>query len=289
MFEISTKELFLWIKDIKKNKQGIDDFYLLLDLLGGISKSELLLLKINAQEKVNLNIDLFSLKKKWLEYIKISKPIQYISGSSYWRNFKFELTNDVLIPRVETEQIVEIASNIFDYEDKKIIFADLGTGSGTISISLVVENSNWKGLATDIDINAIQVAQKNHKKICSESDINFYCGNWWEPLKKYSGRINLAISNPPYIPRSVYEKLPSSVKDFEPKIALYGGEDGLYHIQQIISEAPKFLVKGGWLILENHFDQSKKIKNLLRDYGFNSLKTINDTFGIGRFTIGRYK
>ena len=289
MFEISTKELFLWIKDIKKNKQSIDDFYLLLDLLGGISKSELLLLKINAQEKVNLNIDLFSLKKKWLEYIKLSKPIQYISGSSYWRNFKFELTNDVLIPRVETEQIVEIASNIFDYEDKKIIFADLGTGSGTISISLVVENSNWKGLATDIDINAIQVAQKNHKKICSESDINFYCGNWWEPLKKYSGRINLAISNPPYIPRSVYEKLPSSVKDFEPKIALYGGEDGLYHIQQIISEAPKFLVKGGWLILENHFDQSKKIKNLLRDYGFNSLKTINDTFGIGRFTIGRYK
>ena len=289
MFEISTKELFLWIKDIKKNKQGIDDFYLLLDLLGGISKSELLILKINDQEKVNLNIDLFSLKKKWLEYIKLSKPIQYISGSSYWRNFKFELTNDVLIPRVETEQIVEIASNIFDYEDKKIIFADLGTGSGTISISLVVENSNWKGLATDIDINAIQVAQKNHKKICSESDINFYCGNWWEPLKKYSGRINLAISNPPYIPRSVYEKLPSSVKDFEPKIALYGGEDGLYHIQQIISEAPKFLVKGGWLILENHFDQSKKIKNLLRDYGFNSLKTINDTFGIGRFTIGRYK
>ena len=289
MFEISTKELFLWIKDIKKNKQGIDDFYLLLDLLGGISKSELLLLKINAQEKVNLNIDLFSLKKKWLEYIKLSKPIQYISGSSYWRNFKFELTNDVLIPRVETEQIVEIASNIFDYEDKKIIFADLGTGSGTISISLVVENSNWKGLATDIDINAIQVAQKNHKKICSESDINFYCGNWWEPLKKYSGRINLAISNPPYIPRSVYEKLPSSVKDFEPKIALYGGEDGLYHIQQIISDAPKFLVKGGWLILENHFDQSKKIKNLLRNYGFNSLKTINDTFGIGRFTIGRYK
>ena len=289
MFEISTKELFLWIKDIKKNKQAIDDFYLLLDLLGGTSKSKLLLLKINAQEKVNLNIDLFSLKKKWQEYIKLSKPIQYISGSSYWRNFKFELTNDVLIPRVETEQIVEIASNIFDHEDKNIIFADLGTGSGTISISLVVENSNWKGLATDIDINAIQVAQKNHKKICSESNINFYCGNWWEPLKKYSGRINLAISNPPYIPRSVYEKLPSSVKDFEPKIALYGGEDGLYHIQQIISEAPKFLVKGGWLILENHFDQSNKIKNLLRDSGFNSLKTINDTFGIGRFTIGRYK
>ena len=289
MNEISTRELFLWIRDIKKNKQDNEDFYLLLDLVGGISKSELYLLKINAQEKVNLNVDFYSLQEKWLEHIKLSKPVQYICGSSYWRNFKFELSNDVLIPRVETEQIVEIASNIFKREDKKVIFADLGTGSGSISISLVVENSNWKGLATDIDINAIQIAQKNHKNISSESDLNFYCGNWWEPLINYSGRINLAISNPPYIPRNVYEKLPSSVKDFEPKIALQGGEDGLSHIKQIISEAPKFLVKGGWLILENHFDQSKKIKNLLRDYGFNSLKTINDTFGIGRFTIGRYK
>ena len=289
MNEISTRELFLWIRDIKKNKQDNEDFYLLLDLVGGISKSELYLLKINAQEKVNLNVDFYSLQEKWLEHIKLSKPVQYICGSSYWRNFKFELSNDVLIPRVETEQIVEIASNIFKREDKKVIFADLGTGSGSISISLVVENSNWKGLATDIDINAIQIAQKNHKNISSESDLNFYCGNWWEPLINYSGRINLAISNPPYIPRNVYEKLPSSVKDFEPKIALQGGEDGLSHIKQIISEAPKFLVKGGWLILENHFDQSKKIKNLLRDYGFNSLKTINDTFGIGRFTVGRYK
>ena len=289
MNEISTRELFLWIRDIKKNKQDNEDFYLLLDLVGGISKSELYLLKINAQEKVNLNVDFYSLQEKWLEHIKLSKPVQYICGSSYWRNFKFELSNDVLIPRVETEQIVEIASNIFKREDKKVIFADLGTGSGSISISLVVENSNWKGLATDIDINAIQIAQKNHKNISSESDLNFYCGNWWEPLINYSGRINLAISNPPYIPRNVYEKLPSSVKDFEPKIALQGGEDGLSHIKQIISNAPKFLVKGGWLILENHFDQSSKIKNIFREYGFDSLKTINDTFGIGRFTIGRYK
>ena len=101
--------------------------------------------------------------------------------------------------------------------------------------------------------------------------------------------INLVVSNPPYIPRKVYESLPSSVMDFEPKKALYGGEDGLSHIKQIISDAPKFLVKGGWIILENHFDQSKKIKNLLQEYGFNSMKTINDSFGIGRFTIGRYK
>ena len=289
MHEIATKELFLWIKDAKKKDQDIDDLYLLLDLEGGISKSDLFLLKINAQEKVNLNSNFYSLKKKWQEHLQLSKPIQYICGSTYWRNFKFELTKDVLIPRVETEQIVEIASNIFNSENKNITFADLGTGSGSIAISLAFENRNWKGLATDIDKNAIQIAKKNYKKISLETNINFYCGSWWEPLINYSGMINLAISNPPYIPRNVYEKLPSSVKNFEPKKALYGGEDGLSHIQQIISNAPKFLVKGGWLILENHFDQSSKIKNLLKVAGFDSLKTIDDTFGIGRFTIGRYK
>ena len=289
MYEISTKDLFLWIKDIKNAGHDIDAFYLLLDLVGGISKSDLFLLKINFKEKVFLKIDFHSLKKKWIDHIKLSKPIQYICGSSYWRNFKFELTTDVLIPRVETEQIVQIANEIIDLEDKEIIFADLGTGSGSIAISLAFENNNWKGLATDIDLKAIHIAQKNHKKICSELNINFYCGNWWQPLLNFAGMINLAISNPPYIPKNVYQRLPSSVIDFEPKRALYGGDDGLFHIKQIVSDAPKFLVKGGWLILENHFDQSKKIKNLLREYGFDSLKTINDTFGIGRFTIGRYK
>ncbi len=289
MHEIPTKDLFLWIADIQNSRKDIDDLYILLDLLGGISKSDLLLLKINSQEKVYLKIDFLSLKKKWLEHVQLSKPIQYVCGSSYWRNFKFDITSDVLIPRVETEQIVEIASDIVGIKEKKIIFADLGTGSGAIAISLALKCTKWKGLATDIDINALQIAKKNYKKFSLNSNVNFYCGNWWKPLTHYAGMINLAISNPPYIPRIVYERLPSSVIDFEPKKALYGGEDGLSHIKQIILDAPKFLVKGGWLILENHFDQSKKIKNLLRKYGFDSLKTINDTFGIGRFTIGRYK
>ena len=289
MFEISTKDLFLWIKDIKNSRQDIDDLYFLLDIVGGISKSDLFLLKINSEQKAFLKIDFNSLKKKWVEHTQFSKPIQYVCKSSYWRNFKFELTKDALIPRVETEQIIEIATDIIGSDDKKIIFADLGTGSGTIAVSLGIEKRNWIGLATDIDMNALYIAKKNHKKLSSESNINFYCGNWWEPLINYAGMINLAISNPPYIPRNIYERLPTSVKEFEPKKALYGGEDGLSHINQIILNAPQFLVKGGWLILENHFDQSKKIKKLLRERGFDSLNTVNDTFGIGRFTIGRYK
>ena len=119
MYEISTKDLFLWIKDIKNTRQNIDNLYLLLDLVGGISKSDLLFLKINPKEKVYSKVDFHSLKKKWLEHINLCKPIQYICESSYWRNFKFQLTTDVLIPRVETEQIVEIATKIFAPKKKR--------------------------------------------------------------------------------------------------------------------------------------------------------------------------
>ena len=95
MYEISTKELFLWIKDIKNTREDIEDLYLLLDLLGGISKSDLFLLKISSKDKVCLNIDLNSLKKKWIDHVNLSKPIQYVCKGSYWRNFKFELSTDV--------------------------------------------------------------------------------------------------------------------------------------------------------------------------------------------------
>ena len=101
--------------------------------------------------------------------------------------------------------------------------------------------------------------------------------------------MDLAISNPPYIPRDTYEKLPKEVKYFEPKVALLGGEDGLKHIREIIRKAPAFLKNKGWLILENHFDQSEKVKQLLIKSKFTSIKIVKDFSGIGRFTIGRYK
>ena len=119
--------------------------------------------------------------------------------------------------------------------------------------------------------------------------MKFYCGNWWSPLENLKGKLDLAISNPPYIPKDTYEKLPKEVKNFEPKIALLGGEDGLKHIREIIRNAPTFLKNKGWLILENHFDQSEKVKQLLIKNEFTSIKIVKDLSGIGRFTIGRYK
>ena len=116
--------------------------------------------------------------------------------------------------------------------------------------------------------------------------MKFYCGDWWSPLESFKGKLDLAISNPPYIPKDTYEKLPKEVKNFEPKVALLGGEDGLKHIREIIQKAPLFLKEKGWIILENHFDQGEKVKKLLIKNKFTSTEIVKDLSGIGRFTIG---
>ena len=138
----------------------------------------------------------------------------------------------------------------------KIIFCRTRKGSGAISIALALANPLWEGIATDIDQDALEIATKNYINSSKQTNLRFYCGHWWTPLESFKGKLDLAISNPPYIPRITYEKLPEEVKNFEPKIALIGGEDGLKHIREIIQKAPLFLKDKGWLILES-FDQGK--------------------------------
>ena len=156
-------------------------------------------------------------------------------------------------------------------------------------MALALEFPMWDGIATDIDQDALEVATKNYKSSSEQSNLKFCCGDWWTPLESFKGKLDLVISNPPYIPKDAYENLPKAVKKFEPKVALIGGEDGLEHIREIIQKAPLYLRKKGWLILENHFDQAEKIKELLTKNKFTSIEIVNDFSGVGRFTIGRYK
>ena len=286
---ISAKEFFLWKE--KQVLKGGDkkNLTLLIDTLGGLSNKEISLIKIRSEENINIKINLNSLERIWEKHLLTSVPIQYLSGISYWRNLKLKVSNKVLIPRPETEIIIDIVSDIFTKNDKRIIFADLGTGSGAISIALLLANPKWEGLAVDIDKQALKVASENFISCSNQSNLRFYCGNWWNPLKTFRGVIDLAIANPPYIPKDFYEKLPLGVKNFEPKIALFGGEDGLDHIRQIIQYAPFYLREKGWLLIENHFDQATKVKKLFLKNGFINVKVLKDFSGIGRFTIGRYK
>ena len=289
MLRISLEEFLIWKK--KQLSKGGDQqsFEVLIDCIGGISNSDLNLKILNPKGNLHLKKNLEFLESVWEDHLIRSCPIQYLCGITYWRDLKLKVTNKVLIPRPETELIVDIVFNLFRRKSEKLFFAELGTGSGAISIALALAYPFSEGVATDIDQDALEIATKNYINSSKQSNLKFYCGNWWSPLENFKGKLDLAISNPPYIPKDTYEKLPKEVKNFEPKVALLGGEDGLKHIRAIIQKAPLFLKEKGWLILENHFDQGEMVKQLLIQNKFTSIEIVKDLSGIGRFTIGRYK
>ena len=289
MLSISVKEFLVWKKNQLSKGGDQQSFAVLLDCLGGVSTCDLNLLNINPEGDLNLKKSLDFLESVWEEHLLKSHPIQYLCGIAFWRNLKLKVTEKVLIPRPETELVIDIVSKIFDNKSQKLFFAELGTGSGAISIALALEYPLSDGIATDIDQDVLKVASENYINASKQSNLRFYCGHWWNPLESFKGKLDLVISNPPYIPKNTYEKLPKEVKNFEPKIALLGGEDGLKHISEIIQKAPLFLKEKGWLILENHYDQGEKVKKLLLKNKFTSIEIMNDLSGIGRFTIGRYK
>ena len=289
MLCVSVEEFLFW--KTKQLSKGGDQqsFEVLLDCIGGISARDLNWKILNSSGNLHLKKNLKFLESIWDDHLQKSCPIQYLCGITYWRDLKLKVTNKVLIPRPETELIVDIVFNIFRNKSEKLFFAELGTGSGAISIALALAYPLSYGVATDVDQDALEIATENYISSSKHSNLKFYCGNWWSPLESFKGKLDLAISNPPYIPRNTYEALPKEVKNFEPKVALLGGEDGLKHIREIIQKAPLFLKKKGWLILENHFDQSEKVEQLLIKNKFTSIKIVKDFSGIGRFTIGRYK
>ena len=285
---ISAKNLFLWEQKQLSKGSDIQSLCLLLDIVGGISHEKLHSARLNQKSNLYLNTNLALIESIWNEHIFNFVPIQYLCGFTYWRNLKLMVSRGVLIPRPETELIIDIILQKFEKNTKKL-FVELGTGSGAISISLALEKPLWKGIATDIDKNALKIATNNFQRSSNKSNLQFCYGHWFNPLEHLKGKIDLIISNPPYIPKDIFKKLPKAVKNFEPEIALIGGDDGLEHIREIVEYAPFYLKKQGWLIIENHFDQGIEVKQLFLENKFPSVEVLKDYSGIGRFTIGRYK
>ena len=289
MPSISIEKLYLWKKKQLSKGGDLQSLSLLIDSVGGITNHDFNLSRINSKNNLYLRKNLEYLESIWEEHLANSSPIQYLCETTFWRDLKLKVTNKVLIPRPETELIVDIVFDIFGKKSKKLFFAELGTGSGAISIALAMAYPLWEGIATDIDPDVLKIASKNFINSSGLSNLKFYCGSWWTPFENFKHKLDLVISNPPYVPRDTYEKLPKEVKNFEPKISLLGGEDGLFHIREIIQKAPMFIKNKGWLILENHFDQGEKVKELFIENRFTAVEIVKDLSGIGRFTIGRYK
>lgn len=196
------------------------------------------------------------------------EPVQYITGHQEFWSLDFLVSPAVLIPRPETEVLVEEAIKIKknnllpDSDQPKIL--DLGTGSGAIAITLAKEIGSATIWAGDIASEALAVARDNakHHNI-NNSRINFYQGDLWQPFSNPSIIFDMIISNPPYIPTMAFQALPLEVRHFEPRIALDGHENGIYFIKRIIEESATYLKPGGWLLIEMDPDQTEKALYLL--------------------------
>jgi release factor glutamine methyltransferase len=191
-------------------------------------------------------------------------PFAYLSGYKGFYNSDFKVTCDTLIPRPETEILIDIALDLYD-ENQVISVLDLGTGSGIIAITLANQRLNWKITAIDICNKALLVAKQNAKR----TKINFIKNDWLNNINK---KFDLIISNPPYI--KINSKYLKELK-YEPTKALVAGKEGLDDINKIINNAPNNLNKNGYLLLEHGYDQQAKISKLLQT-NFNIIKKFKD-------------
>jgi release factor glutamine methyltransferase len=196
---------------------------------------------------------------KLLERRKQREPFQHITGKQEFYGLDFFVTKDVLIPRPETEIIVENAIEILREIDSPR-FLEIGVGSGCISVSILNEVKTATAIGLDISKKALQIAEKNagfhgvfDRLTLEKSDI-------FEVLTNEN--FDLIVSNPPYIPQSDFENLQPEVRDFDPKIALTDGKDGLSIIEKIITKSPKFLKANGFLLMEIGINQSDSVKNM---------------------------
>ena len=202
------------------------------------------------------------------------EPLQYIVGIQEFWSLEFAVTPQALIPRPETELLVEQAIErlkaVISEGNKTPSILDLGTGCGAIAISLAKAVQQVRLWATDISADALKLARLNAEKHGVSDKIKFLQGNLWEPLLDEGVTFDIILSNPPYIGAEEFENLSPEVRDYEPRLALNGHKDGMTYIQTIILEAPVFMKPGGWIMLEMAPGQTEKALGLIgdiKDYG----------------------
>lgn len=216
------------------------------------------------------------------------EPVAYLTGTQGFWTLDLAVTPDTLVPRPETELLVEQALARIP-ADARWTLADLGTGSGAIAISLACERDDLRVVATDRSTQALAVARRNAQRLAGEAlasgRLQLRQGNWWEAVDAQE-RFDLVASNPPYVEAGDPHLAQGDLR-FEPVLALVAGPDGLAALRAIVAGTGRHLLRGGWLLLEHGFDQGEALRALLADAGFASIATLCDAAALPRVTFAR--
>ncbi|MEQ9539577.1 MAG: peptide chain release factor N(5)-glutamine methyltransferase [Deltaproteobacteria bacterium] len=213
-----------------------------------------------------------------------AEPIAHLTGSREFWSLDFEVTRDTLVPRPDTETLVEVALDAARGRDVKTI-VDVGTGTGCVAIAIAKEHPDAKVWALDISEAARTVAERNVEKHGMSDRVTILASDLLHALPHNVPPIDLLVSNPPYIPSADIAKLMADVRDHEPSLALDGGDDGLDLVRRLVEQAPERLAPGGVFALEAGYDQHKRIRGMLS--AFVDVATVRDPGGHERVTWGR--
>ena len=222
-------------------------------------------------------------ENSYVNYIELRSrhiPLQHITGYQEFMGLRFKVTPDVLIPRQDTETLVEeVLKNLHD--GMRIL--DLCTGSGCILLSLLRYSNDCVGVGADLSKKALAVAEENAGSLGLTAE--FVQGDLFEPV---TGKFEIIVSNPPYIPSNVIPTLMEEVREHDPLMALDGKEDGLYFYREIIGQASEYLYPGGMLFLEIGCEQAEAVTELMKNAGYRDVTVCKDLAGHDRVVSGRY-
>ncbi len=237
---------------------------------------------------IEISVSLDRLTALWLDRVEDRKPVQYLVGTTCWRDFELVVTPAVLIPRPETESIIDIALAATDSIQQQGIWVDLGTGSGAIAIAIARTLPTARIYAVDSSSAALEIAQINATRLDVLDRINFSHGSWWSSLTHLQGKVAVMLSNPPYIPSQEVLLLQPEVVKHEPHLALDGGLDGLDAIRVLVDTAPEYLQAGGIWLIEMMAGQGAAVVALLEQQGsYDDIEIIHDLAGLDRFVFAR--
>lgn len=274
---------------LEKNKiqEARLDAWLLLEYVTGVSRALYFAdpKEEASEEKAETYRQLISLRASHI-------PLQHITHQAYFMGFEFYVDENVLVPRQDTETLVEKALEILKEQEKPRIL-DMCTGSGCILLSLLALKEEASGMGADVSPGALLVAKRNAEALnvadraeFVESDL-FLSPFFAETTGKALPVYDILISNPPYIRSAVIDGLMEEVRGHDPRIALDGHEDGLYFYRRIVSEGSAFVKDEGWMLFEIGYDQGEDVWKLLKEAGFCKVQVLKDLAGLDRVVVGQ--